>query len=245
MQSFASIAKADTEQLRDLPGFGPVKVRRVIDAFNKPFRNNATSSLKNSQRRPAPSQNQFTSLSQLASKALEEAGSSKGRKSVNETSGSMLPPPLPQAPSREESPPWDIESDLNDEELFNLADSNNLLSGKSTLMHNTSSSKGKEKEVDTSAFAIPTSTQAPLASASDRLQREPSPTWEIELDLNDNDFQDSLPTPKTKIVSPAASLSSPSSGDAEDIEPPPSQPGLRKRPSSPSWDIELDLNESD
>ena len=43
LQSFAKIAHASPEQLRRLPGFGQVKVRRIVDAFEKPFRNKATS----------------------------------------------------------------------------------------------------------------------------------------------------------------------------------------------------------
>jgi len=41
--SFADVAKASTERLQTLPGFGQVKVKRVKDAFEKPFRHNATS----------------------------------------------------------------------------------------------------------------------------------------------------------------------------------------------------------
>jgi DNA excision repair protein ERCC-1 len=39
------MAKATTEQLQNLPGFGQVKVKRMKDAFERPFRNNATTSL--------------------------------------------------------------------------------------------------------------------------------------------------------------------------------------------------------
>ncbi|KAL4061871.1 restriction endonuclease type II-like protein [Scleroderma citrinum] len=46
--SFADIAKASSDRLQNLPGFGQVKVKRVKEAFEKPFRNavtNATFSL--------------------------------------------------------------------------------------------------------------------------------------------------------------------------------------------------------
>ena len=45
MQSFADIAKATSEQLLKLPGFGQVKVKRLKDAFDKPFRNSSTSAI--------------------------------------------------------------------------------------------------------------------------------------------------------------------------------------------------------
>jgi DNA excision repair protein ERCC-1 len=48
LQSFADIAQAPTERLQALPGFGQVKVKRVKEAFEKPFRNNATSSTPDS-----------------------------------------------------------------------------------------------------------------------------------------------------------------------------------------------------
>src|SRR6266581_9534776 len=37
-QSFAKIAQADSAQLARLPGFGPKKVTRLKDAFERPFR---------------------------------------------------------------------------------------------------------------------------------------------------------------------------------------------------------------
>ncbi|RDB24984.1 DNA excision repair protein ERCC-1 [Hypsizygus marmoreus] len=43
--SFANIAKATPDQLRNLPGFGQVKVKNIKNAFDKPVRNNATRTL--------------------------------------------------------------------------------------------------------------------------------------------------------------------------------------------------------
>ena len=48
-QSFANVSKVTTDQLQSLPGFGQVKVRNIKNAFEKPFRNQATSSLLKSQ----------------------------------------------------------------------------------------------------------------------------------------------------------------------------------------------------
>ncbi|KAF8897046.1 restriction endonuclease type II-like protein, partial [Gymnopilus junonius] len=43
--NFANISKATPDQLQNLPGFGQVKVKNIKNAFEKPFRNQATSSL--------------------------------------------------------------------------------------------------------------------------------------------------------------------------------------------------------
>ncbi|KAF8893821.1 restriction endonuclease type II-like protein, partial [Infundibulicybe gibba] len=43
--SFSGVAKATTEQLQNLPGFGQVKVKNMKNAFEKPIRNNATMTL--------------------------------------------------------------------------------------------------------------------------------------------------------------------------------------------------------
>lgn len=43
LQSFADIAKAPSDRLQHLPGFGQVKVKRLKEAFEKPFRNSVTS----------------------------------------------------------------------------------------------------------------------------------------------------------------------------------------------------------
>ena len=48
-QSFANVSKVTTDQLQSLPGFGQVKVRNIKNTFEKPFRNQATTSLLKSQ----------------------------------------------------------------------------------------------------------------------------------------------------------------------------------------------------
>ena len=50
-QSFANVSKVTTDQLQTLPGFGQVKVKNVKNAFEKPFRNQATAPLSISQTR--------------------------------------------------------------------------------------------------------------------------------------------------------------------------------------------------
>ncbi|KAF9529382.1 restriction endonuclease type II-like protein [Crepidotus variabilis] len=105
--SFAKIAKATPEQLQNLPGFGQVKVKNINNALDKPFRNQATSSIT-------------TSLSQQKQREL--------------TQGTIQPTLHPSGSStrrvrREESPTWDIE--LDDAPLLDDEDEMPPQSGKS------------------------------------------------------------------------------------------------------------------
>ncbi|KAF5354644.1 hypothetical protein D9756_005353 [Leucocoprinus leucothites] len=79
--SFANMSKATSDQFRNLPGFGQVKVRNIENAFKKPFRNDATTKLTDL---PYPRAN--------------------------------IGVWLIQAP-REPSPTWDIELELSDDEI--------------------------------------------------------------------------------------------------------------------------------
>ncbi|KAH9930388.1 DNA repair protein rad10 [Amylocystis lapponica] len=100
--SFADIARATSDQLQNLPGFGQVKAKRLQDAFEKPFRNNSTSTL--------PSQ--FT-------QRPVSAHPDKGKGKAPETRA--LPAPAAAADDstawirapKPPSPVWDIELDLN------------------------------------------------------------------------------------------------------------------------------------
>ncbi|KAJ7096233.1 restriction endonuclease type II-like protein [Mycena epipterygia] len=99
--SFANISRATSDQLQNLPGFGQVKVRNIKNAFDKPIRNNAT-----------------TTLDMLATQAKgkgkereEQPPSSSSRPralspiwDIERDNGPTDPP---------HSPPWDIELDLN------------------------------------------------------------------------------------------------------------------------------------
>ena len=99
----SAIARASSDRLQNLPGFGQVKVKRIKDAFEKPFRNNATSAL------PLPSQ-QAQVLQNVPS-------TSELRPSLRPSATSLdddeYLPQRERAP-REASPTWDIELDLND-----------------------------------------------------------------------------------------------------------------------------------
>jgi DNA excision repair protein ERCC-1 len=84
-QSFAKMAQADTAQLARLPGFGPKKVARLKDAFERPFRTGTTSAL---------------------------AASSASSASTRQPPAPAEPGPS-STEQRAPSPPWDIELDLN------------------------------------------------------------------------------------------------------------------------------------
>ncbi|OSD07971.1 hypothetical protein PYCCODRAFT_1449097 [Trametes coccinea BRFM310] len=165
--SFAAIAKASSEQLQNLPGFGQVKAKRIQDAFNKPFRNKSTSTIP------------ISSQLQMHASQTQSSDKGKGRAIDNETdnpadqvvqqaegSGSQVPPATPSAarppsaprprPPREPSPEWDIELDLND-----------------------------------SPEPTPESGPPPVSNASSTARkRPPSPTWDIELDLNASEVEE-------------------------------------------------------
>ncbi|KAI0324078.1 DNA repair protein rad10 [Cubamyces sp. BRFM 1775] len=164
--SFAAIAKASSEQLQNLPGFGQVKAKRIQDAFNKPFRNNSTSAL------PVSTQLQLRASQQ----STTSQSGDKGKQREGE-------PPRHAAPSD-------------------------------------STREGVAQPVQ---LTVPSAPRPPPAPRP-RVPREPSPAWDIELDLNDSPEQ----TPETGPP-PVGGTSATS----------------RKRPPSPVWDIELDLNASE
>ncbi|KZP34596.1 DNA repair protein rad10 [Athelia psychrophila] len=96
--SFANIGKAPADQLRTLPGFGQIKVKKLKDAFERPFRNQATSTLPSS----------FMAASQQ--RATYDAG--KNIESIRVEDNEMGPPPVQARRPRSPSPEWDIELDL-------------------------------------------------------------------------------------------------------------------------------------
>ncbi|KAI0052793.1 hypothetical protein FA95DRAFT_1163032 [Auriscalpium vulgare] len=163
--SFANIARATSDQLSQLPGFGPKKVARMKDAFERPFRNNATSSidfLSTSHGKDA-SQSQAARTESIKSKGK---GKELTRPDDNNDSGSKVPPASLLGVSKEPvtarapSPTWDIELDLN------------------TPSPPPSPSEGPPPEL-----------QHPPAA---KRPREESPVWDIELDLNDEEIQEIL-----------------------------------------------------
>ncbi|KXN85386.1 Mating-type switching protein swi10 [Leucoagaricus sp. SymC.cos] len=111
--SFANMTKATSDQFRNLPGFGQVKVRNIENAFKKPFRNDATTKLTDLPR-PEPSQSGTLAatpetISQAHQPTLDRSGKAQAQASSSDPS---------QRPTREPSPTWDIELDLNDDEIL-------------------------------------------------------------------------------------------------------------------------------
>jgi DNA excision repair protein ERCC-1 len=113
--SFADIARAPSDRLQTLPGFGPVKVRRIKDAFDKPFRNHATSAV-------------FSVGSQVPRGVGDEVVSKSNGEKVSEVAASASKVILDSVPvqssvkgkgkgkepaQRSPSPVWDIELDLD------------------------------------------------------------------------------------------------------------------------------------
>ncbi|KAG9316539.1 restriction endonuclease type II-like protein [Chiua virens] len=92
--SFVDISRASSERLQTLPGFGQVKVKRIKDAFEKPFRNQSTSAAFSLGSQPPP--------------ALASAGSAVPPIDKGEEKEAPLAP----ISEREPSPVWDIELDL-------------------------------------------------------------------------------------------------------------------------------------
>jgi DNA excision repair protein ERCC-1 len=148
-QSFAKIAQADATQIARLPGFGPKKVTRIKDAFERPFRIGTTSAL---------------AVPPASASGGPETASIPSERIINEPLDRVwdieldLNPPSPEGElaqdpgssamragaagdrgesskrAREESPPWDIEdgdalpdkyprsdSDPDDDEDMDLA----------------------------------------------------------------------------------------------------------------------------
>ncbi|KAF7315588.1 DNA excision repair protein ERCC-1 [Mycena indigotica] len=87
--SFANIARATSDQLQDMPGFGQVKVRNIKNAFEKPLRNHATTTLDMMSQKGKGKQRESSPVWDIENDGVE-------------------------GQTRPESPPWDIELDLND-----------------------------------------------------------------------------------------------------------------------------------
>ncbi|KII92270.1 hypothetical protein PLICRDRAFT_37060 [Plicaturopsis crispa FD-325 SS-3] len=158
--SFAAIAQCPADTLSALPGFGQVKVRRIKDAFERPFRNGATSAVPS-----LPSQSQHsaeesgietaeTSKAGPRARALQ-ALKSKGKGKEKENSGAAS---TSSRPARSPSPVWDIELDLN--------------------------------ESDDPADGPPPESTAPVGGTARPSKRPASPVWDIELDLNSDEDED-------------------------------------------------------
>lgn len=162
VQSFAGIAKATPEQLVKCPGIGQTKARRIKDAFEHPFHNRAM---------------------MTTAEDMRPLNAARARQP-----GAMGPPSVPtrapqtssQAemtaarPPRSPSPAWSIELDLNEDDVPEPSSS-------------TAAKPSAPSAVPAPEPAPPITNDAPL-NPRKRALRSPSPVWDIELDLNDDEL---------------------------------------------------------
>jgi DNA excision repair protein ERCC-1 len=92
------MAKAPANRLQTLPGFGQVKVKKMKEAFERPFRNQATSTL------------QATTSSFVANDGMGDGQGGGVERAFSEPEPSMVA--RTRAP-RQPSPVWDIELHLD------------------------------------------------------------------------------------------------------------------------------------
>ncbi|KAF9520979.1 hypothetical protein BS47DRAFT_1370196 [Hydnum rufescens UP504] len=99
--SFANIAKATPDELSNCPGIGGIKVRRLNEAFNEPFRKPRVSGSTKGKEKAS------------SSNFKTPATTTKTSSVVMPSPKTMAPPSGPSRPRRSPSPPWDIDLDLN------------------------------------------------------------------------------------------------------------------------------------
>ena len=203
VQSFAKIAQASPDRLRSLPGFGPVKVRRLVDAFDKPFRNKATSAVSAAPEHVASSQEKHADTAGIIPANVTIPSSEAVRlppaemaipRSVHSfgSPADMPPTPPSMAPSaqyrsspavasplrvaRQASPAWDIENDLTKADLA-AAEAQLLID--SPLYSRVASGFKIREGADSSANDV---LQRGVESEMG-MSKQPN-VWDIELDLN-------------------------------------------------------------
>lgn len=160
-------------------------MRRIVDAFDKPFRNKATSSLTQRQiqdasgvmeaedgriaEQPAREDAAMESGSAKDMEKEKEKTTSKTRRVHDYGSAADMPPPPQSSSAREPSPAWDIELDLNAEEQHVDLDPRLVKKARAPANEQNRKHDGGEE-------------------AETRRQRSPSPVWDIELDLNEDEI---------------------------------------------------------
>jgi DNA excision repair protein ERCC-1 len=188
LKSFAQIARASSDQLQTLPGFGQIKVRRLKDAFEKPFRQNVTNAVSTWSQQPgsrldnAPSQVQQTTSSITAAPLATLTTQGEPRQPVAglATSGAATSTVRRRASP---SPDWDMEFDSLPNE---------------DVPYNPQSPQPPQppynSSPDASARPMPTAPSSTIAGN----KRPPSPIWDLELDLNPSDEDGPPPSKQAK-----------------------------------------------
>ena len=194
-----------------------MKVRRIKDAFETPFRNKLTSSVAESQAPVNLESSQDETSAILDERLKEKERSTEGMSTLSRSYPSSLskdaaphrfgsaadmpPPPVPNSQplvstgvihsvsstgtNRYESPPWDIELDLDDVELQEqMAVNVNPVSTKTRVELGSETVDVLARNESMEKEKVP---KRPVAM-SRRSLTPPTPerTWDIELDLNDD-----------------------------------------------------------
>lgn len=151
LQSFANIAKTSTEQLQTLPGFGQVKAKRIQDAFSRPFRTKATTTVSLTSQ-----SEQFAAISGQSNQEAQPSNNASEAKSAGKQ----------RRREREPSPVWDIELDLNE------------------------SPSPTSETGPLPQHSPPLPISGSVVPENGKRKRPPSPVWDIELDLNENEAEE-------------------------------------------------------
>ncbi|TFY57183.1 hypothetical protein EVG20_g8642 [Dentipellis fragilis] len=200
--SMAGIARATSAQLAQLPGFGPKKVARMKDAFERPFRNNATSALLSE-----PSAPESTSLPNTASTSTvadvatnKDSSKGKGKEKEKENSASIAGPSNIALPGsgRAESPPWDIELDLNSPTPPPPPSSQPRTQIQPTPKpQNPSRAESPIWDIELDLNS-PEPEEPPPPPPSQPRKRAASPMWDMELDLEEDEIEEFDDVPGSK-----------------------------------------------
>ncbi|KAL1718871.1 DNA repair protein rad10 [Schizophyllum commune] len=175
--SFADIARASSDQLSNLPGFGQVKVKNIKNAFEKPIRNKATSALPF-----APSQASSSAPSQVSSSAPSQVSSTQ-RSSLAGAGPSASSSSAIAGPSSSAGEPSSssIAGPSSSAASSSTAGPSHSIPATPSAPRPGARSPSPEWDIEKDLSPEPGSSSS---KPQDRPPRSPSPVWDIELDLN-------------------------------------------------------------
>ncbi|VDB94879.1 unnamed protein product [Peniophora sp. CBMAI 1063] len=197
--SFASIAKASADDLAQLPGFGPKKVARMKDAFDRPFRNAGTSTL-------AQSQSQIQEDEDAMDAANSNVEASRG--TIQAPAGQRplpdirMPPPPPPPTRKDKGKARATSADFDADELSSPSPPPTLTGvvPRPKRTQPASSSTGQKTRPQAREESPPWDIELDLTTPEPEpprqtgkrreREREESPVWDIELDLNPSDVEE-------------------------------------------------------
>ncbi|GJJ06669.1 hypothetical protein Clacol_000864 [Clathrus columnatus] len=162
LRSVANISKASEGELLNLPGFGPTKVRRLQEAFQKPFYPS------HQNKKTTPFQFPTTTGTDTVTEA-DEMALVEEEEAQHHPSSTVQPFPIASSSK--------VRLEQQYLEMDNSGGNSMSGSGPPSLI--------QKKTTTTNEFRS-TATSAPPPERL-RLPRSPSPVWDIELDLNEDD----------------------------------------------------------